>query len=727
MIRVSIGTGTILAELRNASGLTQRQIAERMSANQTRVSRIEAGDGDEADVAAYLAAVGTPEADTFTELLKQKWGHLPKPSLRHPDLETLVAVECGLGRVRAFLDDGQVPTVLAGQAQLLDRRLEDAGRYLLSLDHEVVYVGEIGVGKTTAACRQAGLVIDEATAADLKGMLLDTGGGRTTLCDVRVETGERFALTVEPVNDEEIYKLVAEVCKGVYERLSGDTSPSVVEFKPAEEVERALRNMAGLPRPARARKGATAAPDPAADLAKTFGSLDAFTAEFAARLSLWRRSRRTIEFEGIDAKDGRQWLRSTFTGINNGRHEDFSLPGRITVTVPFALVSDARLSIAVIDTRGVDGSAVRPDILSHLKDPRAVTLLCSKWGSAPDPSAQSLLTHINETDADPALLDRVAIVALARLGDALSMRHDSGDAADDVVEGYDIKLGQVEDALQKIGLAGIETFAFDASADDPAKLTIFVIERIAAVRKAQADAAQATIAAIDQMIGNRAQAEAMAALATVSSNLDRFADRQAGLRGARRPAYERLLGAVMTLHARTVWAATRRAGRFWNFDAFQHLGDGAAAEAKIRSGEVVAGLTAIIESDLDNGELASARGFLMQVHANIAQWESDFVNAARHHATAVYLQPLSRAQGLWDACESEYGLGMGGYREGVVGRLRTWFEDNVELREELERRVARAWETSFIAPLKRAAGQGESHQVIGDPEPDSAAPSRLEA
>lgn len=722
---MSIEAGAILAELRGTSGLTQRQVAERMSANQTRVSRIEAGDGDESDITAYLAAVGTPEAEALAKLLALEWVYLPRPSLRHPDLEALVAVERGLGQVREFLDDGQVPTVLAGQAQLLDRRLEEAGRYLLSLDHEVVYVGEIGVGKTTAACRQAGLVLDQTTASDLKGMLLDTGGGRTTLCDVRVETGERFALTVEPVSDEEIYKLVGEVCKAVFEKLSGEASPSTVEFRPAEEVERALRNMAGLPRPARARKGIAAAPDPAAELAKTFETLEAFTAEFAARLSLWRRSRRTVEFEGIDARAGRQWLRATFTGINNGRHEDFSLPDRITVTVPFALVSDARLSITVIDTRGVDGSAVRPDILLHMKDPRAVTLLCSKWGSAPDPSAQALLTHINETDADPALLDRVAIVALARLGDALSMRHDSGEAAEDVTEGYEIKLGQVEDALQKIGLAGINTFAFDASADDPGDLTAFVLERIVAVRKAQADAARATVAAIAQMIGNRAEAEAMAALATVSGNLTRFADRKAGLRGARRHPYERLLGAVTSLHARTVWAATLRNGRFWNFDVFQYLGDGAAAEAKIRSTEVVAGLTAIIESDLDNGELESARGFLMQVHANAAQWEADFVNAARHHGAAVYLQPLSRAQELWDACEHDYGLGMGGYRDGVGDRLRGWFEDNVELREELERRVARAWETSFIAPLRQAAGlSGESGPA--DEAPGQAEETRVE-
>jgi len=60
------------------------------------------------------------------------------------------------------------------------------------------------------------------------------------------------------------------------------------------------------------------------------------------------------------------------------------------------------------------------------------------------------------------------------------------------------------------------------------------------------------------------------------------------------------------VHARTVWAVTLRNGRFWNLDVFQYLGDGAAAEAKIRSSEVVAGLTAIIESDLDNGECQSA-------------------------------------------------------------------------------------------------------------------------
>jgi hypothetical protein len=86
--------------------------------------------------------------------------------------------------------------------------------------------------------------------------MLDTGGRRTTLCDVRVESGERFALTVEPVADEEIYKLVrGGLCRGVHEKLGGDSSPTLPEFKPAEEVELALRNMARVASPRASAKG----------------------------------------------------------------------------------------------------------------------------------------------------------------------------------------------------------------------------------------------------------------------------------------------------------------------------------------------------------------------------------------------------------------------------------------------------------------------------------------
>lgn len=714
---MSVEIGALAAGVREQAKLTQRQVADAAKLTQSRVSRLEAGDGSTDDYVDYLRAIGTEAAERAIIMLQAEWRHLPRPPLRHPEFQVLLEIEGALERMARFLADGDVPAVLAGQAELLARRLRDAGNYLLSLDHEVVYVGEIGVGKTTAACRQSGLILDEATAADLQGMLLDTGGGRTTLCDVRVEVGERFALDVDALPDEEIYKLVSETSRGLQEKVTGKPETAQTEFKPAEEVERALRNMAGLPRPPRPRKGAEPLPDPALELAKELGNPEGLAAEFAQRLSLWRRNRRAIEFDGEGDFAGRKWLKATFTAINNGRHPDFSLPGHITVMVPFGLMSDDRLAVTITDTRGVDGSAVRPDILAHLKNERAVTLLCSKWGSAPDPSLQELLRHVAETDADRSLLTRTAIVALARSGDALSMRHDSGEAAEDIEDGYYIKQGQIEDALQKVGISGVDTFAYDAGTESPDHLTGFILEKIRKVRHGRAEAARSTINAVDEMLANVAQAQALAALETVNRDLQLFADRHKKLPKPRRHAYERLLQAIVTMHPRTVWAATRRAGSFWNFDVFQHLGDGAAAEAKVLSTRVVDGLAEVVALRCSDPELKTAHGFLAQVIANVRSWEAEFVNAARHHAVAVYRGPLARAQAMWDECEDPYGRGLGQFREHVAGELRDWFGDNPKLEEELDRRIKRAWRSTMIEPLRLAAGAIAANDQVASLRP----------
>src|SRR5665213_129461 len=340
--------GALLTDARTEAKQTQKQLADRLAVHQSRVSRLEAGEGDPAfeDYAAYLDALGTERALYLKKILGVHWQHLPCPSLKHPDLTILIEAEEALERLDTFRQGDSVPQVLAGQADLLFRRLLEFGEFLLSLDHRIVYVGEIGVGKTTAACRQAGLVTDPANPSDLRTMMLDTGGGRTTLCDVFVQAGDRFSLNVDPLADEEVYRLVAELCRSIQEKRDGDTtSGSLADFKPAEEVERAIRNMARLPRPARRKGGANPAADPAAELGATCSSFDDFKAEVASRLALWRRTRRSVEFEGGDQIAGRQWLRDTFTAINNGRHADFSLPGKITITVPFSLIVDTSFNI----------------------------------------------------------------------------------------------------------------------------------------------------------------------------------------------------------------------------------------------------------------------------------------------------------------------------------------------------------------------------------------------
>ena len=702
--------GNVLAKARDEARMTQKQVAEKLGVHQSRISRLEASEGEHtaADYVAYLDALGTDRALYLKSAIQVSWRHLSEPSLDHPALSILMDIEAALERLNAFKQGDTVPHVLVGQADMLFRRLSEFGQYLLGLDHEIVYVGETGVGKTTVACRQTGLVTNPLVASDLKTMMLDTGGGRTTLGDTFVREGDRFAINVNPLPDEEVYRLVAELCRGIQEKRTDDgtanttTSRSTTDFKPPEEVERAIRIMAGLPRPTR-RKSVDAEPDPAAVLAAASTSLEEFTAEVASRLTLWRRTRRSVEFEGADQIAGRQWLRDTFTAINNGRHPDFSLPSRIAITVPFSLVMETPYNVTLVDTRGVDGSAIRPDIVAHLKNRRAVTVLCAKWGSAPDPSLQDVMKHVAETEVDPSLLNRATILVLARAGDALSMRHDSGDGAADVGDGYEIKQGHVEDALRRIGLNGVNCTIYDSASDKPNELTNFLMHKIETLRQVQVSNAKATIAAVKQMLENVVESHALATLELVNNDLRIFAERHHVLKESRRPIQSRLLNAVRNRHARSVWASARRAGDFWNFDVYQHLGDGAAADARRRCEPALAGLREIIENRLADPAFASAHGFLGQLLNNVEAWEADFVKAARHYSVTIFKPALAGANEMWSDCEDKYGRGLK-YKEEVVATLEDWFEEHEGLQDQFDRRLRRAWRASVLTPLQIASG-----------------------
>ena len=682
-----------------------------MVKRQSQISRIENGavKAEPGSLDGHLQAIGSEEALRMARILNRSWAHLPAPPPDHPDIATLIAIEETLGRLAAFMDDDTMPHALAGQSELLFRRLFEFSDFLLRLDHQIVYIGEAGVGKTTAACLQAGLVIDPNSAPSLRGLMLDTGGGRTTLCDVQVQRSSGFAIQVDPLPDEEMYRLVEELCRAVKKpdddaaAEPGQSPRSAFDYRPPEEVERALRNMAGLVRPTR-RKGQPPQPDPIAQIAAA-PTLDGLKADVAARLALWRRTRRAIEFDGTDSRRGKEWLKETFTAINNGRHPDFSLPARVIITVPFSLASDTPYEIGLVDTRGIDGTGVRADLAAHLRDHRAVSVMCSSWGSAPAPSTQEALKNIAETEADPTLAARVSILVLARAGDALSMRHESGEGVDEPEEGYGVKCDHVDDALERAGLSAVDVAVFDATSDDAGELNAFLLSKLDALRDARRSGAQATIAAVDHLLDNVKEAEVLAAVESVNNQLRIIAVRHDELAQIPRPAQGRLLLAVQRTHARTVWAATRRAGSFWNFDAYQHIGDGASADARRRAAPTLHGIREIVRNNLHDDKLHSAHAFLDELLLDIGDWESEFLDAARHHAMAIFKPSLSAASDLWRECERPYGLGQGGYREHVVAELDAWFDRSGTLQEQLERLLQQAWQRTVLRPLRAATGQ----------------------
>ena len=442
--------------------------------------------------------------------------------------------------------------------------------------------------------------------------------------------------------------------------------------------------------------------NPAAELGAASSSLEEFKAEIASRLALWRRTRRSIEFEGGDPVAGRQWLETLSQASITAADPDFSLPGKITITVPFHLIADTPFNITVVDTRGVDGSAVRPDIVGHLKNKRAVTVLCSKWGSAPDPSLQDVLKHVSETEVDPALFSRVAVLVLARTGDALSMRRDSGESAEDVAEGYEIKGGHVADALQRIGLLGVESAAFDAANDASADLTKFLIGKVRALRQAQAAAAKATVTAVDQMLVNVEEAQALATLEAINNELRIFAERHDLLKDRGKPVQTRLLSAIRDRHPRTVGpprAVPAASG------TLTYTSISVTAQRQTRSAD--ASLRSRPSRDYRKPPRRSRirkRPHLLGPVARRRQCLGSGLCKGGTPPCRCDLRAASlRSDRPLGGMRWQIGRGLN-YKEVIASLIERWFDRQESLQDEFDRRVERAWRYSVLTPLGTASG-----------------------
>src|SRR5207249_8168988 len=122
--------------------------------------------------------------------------------------------------------------------------------------------------------------------------------------------------------------------------------------------------------------------------------------------------------------------------INNGRSPGMSLPRRIDVLVPEPLLKDSNLILSFVDTKGVDDTAIRPDLKLRLDDPRTLTILCSRFNSAPDTTMQRFIEHTIQTGSERVLSERVLLLVLPRPDEARAMKDDAGQLSDIDADGY---------------------------------------------------------------------------------------------------------------------------------------------------------------------------------------------------------------------------------------------------------------------------------------------------
>jgi transcriptional regulator with XRE-family HTH domain len=686
--------GHRLAQLRERTGMKQAELARKITWSPALLSRIEAGEraisGEE--LTTLLEAIGTGDAADLAVILHRNWQCLPRPPLDHPNQHLLWRAEQLTSELQAA---GTTPGTPAAFRTRLDEYVKEVRRLadmLLRREHQIAFIGQIGIGKSTAICRATSLEVTGSQGRTVP--VLETGGGGITLCEVHLGFGPGHGIIVEPRTHDDIRSDVEDfVDQLVHPGLSAgdeDGSPAV-----PREIERAIRNMAGLTQKrTKDAEGKTVRSDPAKDLAAQFPAKRDLVVEVLTRMTLHRRDRRDEWHTPMLTAPPLEWLKTTFELINNGRHPEFSLPARIDLIVPEVLkVTD--LDVSIIDTRGIDQPAARADLETLLEDPHTVSILCSAFNDAPSDSIKHLLQRardINNTQID----SNIGVLVLPRPDEALAMKDETGLQTETTEEGYELKDEQMRRALTPYQLSESSTFFFNSLEDAPEGLRAFLRERVSGSRGQFQRQLADVLDRVEALLENAEQEQVQAVQREAGKHLSSWTMQNLVPPIVSENVHDTLLAEIRRAHASTVNAAIRREGEWRSLSYTHQLGFGARKLAVAALHESVTGFTALCQTLSDS--MPEASELLTQAQQLMNTAYDELLRKIQLASATLYGSQLRRAPEFWLDNADQWGKGPG-YLDRVLTLNRKWFLD--PQRRDVEEHLAAVLEREWQAVLER--------------------------
>lgn len=705
-VEVDTQIGPILASLRDEAGLTQGQLAEKVTLNKVSlsaatISRIESGakavTAD--DLSAILKAIGSPRAKEFSQYSRQSWGELERPTFDHPERDFLWKANQTLEKIKTQRENPQLKNIFVGKLDFFDRELRRVAEFLQICNHGVAFIGSIGVGKTTTICKLQGLVRQGEDKLD-KEIVLDTGAGGITLCEVQIVRGPRHGLRIEPRSDDSIRKDVEDFAEYLISATQSETNLKKTVNEDdgdalgiSQEVVRAIRNMARLTvEQHRVDGGKRVRIDPAKELAIKFPKPHELAIQILIRMNLVSRTQRNAWYPEGSSQPPLAWLQQIFSEVNNGRHPEFTMPSKIDILVPDPIMASLDLPLTVIDTKGINQTAERGDIESRISDPRTLVVLCTRFNEAPDLASQTLLRRAKEAGVRD-IERKTVVLVLARPDEALAVKHDTGEKVEDDIDGYELKKDQIDLRLVGLDFHGLPTLFYNAKAEPPGEIREALVRKIKEYRKLYCNEIQKLSEAVDTLIQNLESETLHLVFEQVEKRLSIWLDANRTIQWPNEHVKDSLISAIdHTRYASTIRASVRRWGDWPNLDYYHHLGFGARRIAAKIIGDKVAQFKVIVDNLLADADLAQAVQFLNQM---VTSLDASAVTVYEHLELAGkdgFKDWLRRDPDFWKRCDDRWGGGRG-YREDIRDQTDVQLKDNYpEAYQILEDLLTQEWE-----------------------------------